>query len=813
MPASLIIGALGLEAGGLAAGLVTLGIRLAETYAISSLINKNQDQSTTQSSTTQGGAVQLPPATNNKLPVVYGVHYVSPIIVDALLSTDQQTMWYVLAFSETTDSGDITFGDIYWDDKLLIFNDTNPSEITSWYVPATAGGAEANTRVTGVAGKIGMWFYNNGSANETTHRCFANNGDGTIISQQKSNIDAISVLNDGAIPPEIRWTANNLMSNTVFAICRVNYDKNHGVTQLGQIKAEIQNTLGTGMDANDNQIANMGPGSVIKDYLLNPRYGCGLEIANINTDSLTALDVFSNLQHELKLTTGAMVGGPHYQINGILNTAQDCMVNLNILADCVDSWIQWDERYAKWGVIMNIAYDDIDPNAQISSLFSINKDNIIGGINVLPTDLKTSNNKLTIQYPNFTLQNQTDYRYYDLPMNLRNANEPENTLTVNFPFVDNDLQATWLGYKKLWTTREDLVVNFTMDYSGIKIDAGDVIRITHDWYGFVDKLFRVTQVKEAKDPSGFLSVQISAISYNEGIYYETDPGFFSVTEFNRNGLTDPNYITPCGKPTIGGVNTATILNTFVVTTTVPGAGNVDGIEFWYGKTPTVSVNDFTLYETQHYVNANPSGVNTRLYPHDGTESCNVIAMPKGVYYWATRAVGPFAASAFSEVSDVWQWDPVIPPNSVIGVSVVDNTVSGTKVISGDPATTGQPASKGFFDTLGPIAFGGLGLAAAYYGYKYFTDGARVPAPIYDYSENYTYESSGQDNSGGGEGAGSQPTMTTLDTIYTDNNGNPVDDPQPGDIQEIQVAASPIYDEPQAYTNFDDYPDAGGDYYG
>ena len=815
MPASLIIGAMGLEAGGLAAGLVTLGVRLAETYAISSLISNNQDQSTTQSSSAQGGSVQLPPATNNKLPVVYGIHHVSPVIVDVMLSTDQQTMWYVLALSEATDSGNITIGDVYWDDKLLIFNDTNPSEIISWYVPATAGGAEANTRVTGVGGKIGMWFYKNGSFNETTHRCFANNGDSNVFSQQKSNIDATSVLNDAGIPPEIRWTAANLMSNTVFAVCRVNYDQNHGVTQLGQIKVEVQNTLGTGMDSLGNQLTDMGPGSVIKDYLLNNRYGCGLEVANVNTDSLTQLDIFSNETHELKLTDGSYSGGVKYQINGVLNTAQDCMVNLNSLADCCDSWIQWDERSAQWGVIMNVAYDDIDPNKQVTDLFAITKDNIIGGINILPTDLKTTSNKLSIQYPNFTLQNQTDYRYYDLPSDLRNANEPDNTLSVSFPFVDNDLQATWLGYKKLWATREDLVVNFTMDYSGIKIDAGDIIRITHDWYGFTDRLFRVTQVKEAKDPSGFLSVQISAMSYNQDIYTETDPGFFTITEFNRNGLTDPNYITEPGKPTIGLANTATILNTFVVTTTLPTAGNVDGIEFWYGKTPTITANNFTLYETQHYVTTNPTGNNTKLYPHSGSESCNVLALPKGTYYWATKATGPFAASKFSEVSDPWVWDPIIPPNSVPGTSVVDNTIGGSKVISGDPATTGQPqqAKPGFFDSLGPVAFGGMGLAAMYYGYtKGWFDGETAPVTIHDNSD-YNYGVATEDNYGGGFGKGVQVTEQTIASTYTDGNDNPVDQPVEGGTQQIEVAVSPVYDEPAVYANWDDNPDAGNTYYG
>lgn len=791
---------MGLEAGGFAAALVTFGVRLAEAYAITSLMTKNLDQPIPDTTSNQGGSVQLPPATNNKLPVVYGTQYVSPIIVDALLSTDQQTIWYVLAFSETTDAGTIKFGDVLWDDKLLVFDPATPSEISCWYVPASAGGAEANSRVTGLAGKIGMWFYSNGSFQETTHRCIDTFGTGAIT-DNKSNVDAVTVLNDSGIPEEIKWTAEHLMSNTVFAICRVNYDQNHGVTNIGQIKAEIQNSL-------------KQPGSVIKDYLKNSRYGCGIDEANINLDSLTQLDTFAATEHSLTLVDGGEVSGPRYTLNGLLSTGQDCMVNLNILADSADSWIQWDERGAQWGVVMNVAYDDLDPNKQEDTLFTINKDNIIGGIDILPTDLKSSANSLTIQYPNFTLQNQTDYRYYELPAEDMNPNEPINNLSVNFSFVDNDLQATWLGYKKLWATRSDLIINFSMDYSGIKIDAGDIIRIDHDWYGWGPsagkpyKLFRVTQIKEAKDPSGFLSVQISAMEYNSSIYTTTNPGFFTLTEFNFNLLTDPNYITEPGKPTIT-VTTSTGVMT--VSSHLPGTGRVQSMEFWYGTTSTIAANNFTLYETQNYVTTSSGSVsNTKLYPNTGTETINVTAFPTGTYWWTTKAIGPFSSSPFSPVSESVIYTRI--NSSIIdGASILDNSISGSKVISGDPATTGQANQQkpSFFDNLGPLAAISLGLFGANYAYKQgWFDGEKAPAIMWDALGNPVENVA----MGGGEGGGTQVAETTMASTYYDDQGNYYDQPQEGLYQEIQVASNEVYDTPDSYSNFDDVPDAGGDYW-
>lgn len=810
MPSSLIIGALGLEAGGLAAGLITLGVRLAEVYAISSLLNKNQDQPTTTSAN-QGGQVQLPPATNNKLPVVYGNQFVSGIIVDAMLSTDQQKMWYVIAFSETTDSGDISFGDIYWDDKLLVFNPALPHSISCWYVPATSGGAEANSRVTGVAGKIGMWFYNNGSHSEAYHHCLDTFGTDPNPQPEpkKSNIDAISVLQDASIPAEIQWTANNLMSNTVFAILGVQYDSNHTLINLGQIKAEILNTLGTNRDINNAVTTNMGPGSVIKDYLLNNRYGCGLDIANINTTSLDNLDEYSKEQLTLKLTDGTYATNDRYSINGILNTGNDCMVNLNSLADCVDSWIQWDERDAKWGVVMNRSHFE-ETGQDLIDIVPITKDQIIGGININPTDLKTSANKLTVQFPSFKLENQTDYRYYDLPSYLKNANEPDNNLSVNYPFVDNEQQATWLGYKKLWSSREDLIINFTMDYSGIKIDAGDVIAINHEWYGWgplptnpanASRYFRVTQVKEAKDPSGFLSVQIAAMSYNDDIYTETDPGFFHITEFNNSLLKDPTIITLPGKPTI---ETFTTTNLMVVSSSVPSLGNVQAMEFWYGTTSTVTINNYALYETQHYVTTTTTNAyNIELYPNSYVEKINALNIPSGTYYWATRALGSISASDFSPVSDpvVWTYNPFLGtgPGSIPGYTIKDGSISGSKVITGDPATVGTSASPGFFDTLGPLAFAGLGLAAINYGYKNGVFDGLLP------------------DSWKAKGGGNDEGDTQVDptTTMTYDNGLTASNPQVGDSVTIVADSTPSQSSPpQTYADngFNDYGGGGDSYF-
>ena len=52
---------------------------------------------------------QVPPATVNSLPVVYGDAYLGGTFVDACLTTDQKQMYYVLAISSISANGQFTY--------------------------------------------------------------------------------------------------------------------------------------------------------------------------------------------------------------------------------------------------------------------------------------------------------------------------------------------------------------------------------------------------------------------------------------------------------------------------------------------------------------------------------------------------------------------------------------------------------------------------------------------------------------------------------------------------------------------------------
>jgi len=270
---------------------INFGVRAVATYMITSLLSKRSNDSGSNPTASLGPGIQLPPKTDNKLPVVYGTCYMSPMIVDAVMSTDNSTMWYVMALSESTDTGSFSFDRAWWGDKELIFDGIDRTKVIKWI-------NSSDQENTSVNGNMYVYFYDDGSLNPVN-----------------TTRTAINVMQDSDIPIEQRWTSNHLMSDTVFAIVKIIYNKDASTTGLEQLKVQLTNTLNN-------------PGDVILDYMKNERYGCGIPEANIDVGTLTALHTYSNQQIPYTTATGFSSTMNRYEINGPILTENTCLTNI-----------------------------------------------------------------------------------------------------------------------------------------------------------------------------------------------------------------------------------------------------------------------------------------------------------------------------------------------------------------------------------------------------------------------------------------------------------------------------------------------------
>ena len=574
----------------------SFAVRTLVTIGISRLIANRATNKLAAGAQDAGARIQLAPATNNKLPVVYGSAYIAPIITDAKISTDQKTMWYVCSLCEKT-SGTMSFGDIYYDGKLVTFGTGGDA---AKVVSLTTNSDPVQTD-TAIAGNLFMYLFTNGSSSGV------NTGGQT----------AIQILQDSDIPVNQRWTSTDLMTNTAFLIVKVKYNRDADTVNLGQLSVRMTNT-------------KTKPGDVLLDYMQDIIYGCAIPANQIDTASFTALNTYSDQTITYVPVGGGSTTQARYRINGPVNTGDNCLSNLQQLADSCDSWLQYSELTGQWKVVINQPY-----SGTLNDLYHVNSDVLIGGIDINPLDLNQTYNSLEVQYPDANIKDQTNYKVVDMTdpatawydPTLLSPNEPDNRIVVQYPQVNNYVQAVYLGVRRLLQSREDLTISCNLDYSGIQIEAGDVVRVTLAEYGWTDKLFRVSQVQETKDENGFLGARITAFEYNSTIY--SDNAIQDYIPADNTGLPNPNIFDIPPAPTVanGPIENGSI-NYFTVTSQVPTSGQTQYLDFNVGTSS--NVNTHLSYTSVQIGNGSP-------YTSGSTVTINVADLKPDTYYWSATA--------------------------------------------------------------------------------------------------------------------------------------------------------------------------------
>jgi len=238
-----------LSGNGIASTIVkTIGIALVLNQ-VSKSINKD-NQKANDANIDAGVRLQVPPAADNKIPVLYGAGYFGGIITDAVMTNTNKTMYYCLTLCEKTGNklsdnnpSEFTFKDIYWNDQRIVFN---ADGITANYTVDRSGIVD-----TSISNNVKVWCYKNGSANPAT-----------LENYTSTNTSTAYTIMPG-------WsTSTHVMNQLAFAIVQVNYNRDKNITGIGNMLFHVENNMKL-------------PGDCLYDYMTNTRYGAGIDPAEI----------------------------------------------------------------------------------------------------------------------------------------------------------------------------------------------------------------------------------------------------------------------------------------------------------------------------------------------------------------------------------------------------------------------------------------------------------------------------------------------------------------------------------------------------
>lgn len=612
---------------GTAATIVGFAINMVASAIVSKIFAP--DLPNQQAQPNPGSPQQLPPAGDNKLPVVYGTGYVGGIITDVSITQNNQNLYWCFALSEVTntESGGtpdtFTFGKVYWGGKRCVFDTTDLTKVV--------GLLDESTNLTqDISGYMNIWFYRNGS-NQPAN----------------SSTSAITVMSDANLV--YKWDSDKLMSNTVFAIVKLTYNQSLNLTGLNQTRFQITNS-------------RSAPGDCISDYLISSRYGAAVDSTQVNTTSLIALNTYSNQVINYQTYEGFTYTQKRYAFNGAVDTNQKIMQNIQMMSDCCNCLIKYNEITGQWGAVVQ------SPTTAV--VMNLNDSNIISAITTSPIDLSNSFNVIEVKFPDGSYKDSFASATFDLATidpALLFPNEPVNKQTINLNLVNNSVTAQYLANIQLKAAREDLQVQLEINYYGLELEAGDIVSITNDNYGWVAKLFRIIKVTEKFSDTGQVTAALSLTEYNPAVFNDV-----SITEFTpspNSGISDPTIFGIVPAPFVSTTLTSTANPSFVVSVTSSSSGIIQYAEIWYSAFQFPTSSQYILAgTTEIQASGDPYDTNTVLPP------VTVFNIPAGNWYFFSRMVNSLASSAYSPASTLLQWRPTTfqYSNRYLAVAYADN---------------------------------------------------------------------------------------------------------------------------------------------
>ena len=599
----------------------------AISFALSMVVSRvfGQDQQGPQDS---GTREQVPPSNVNAIPIVYGDAYLGGTFVDAVLTTDQKTMYYVLAVSCVSPNGQFSFDTtkMYYGDRLITFDGTDQTKVASLT-------DEAGNVQTTIAGNLYINLYISDAA-------------GNITSTNGAALPT-TVMGGVDIPVDLRWVsttpAPRKMNGLAFAIVKLNYNQEASTTNLSPITFYAKHYLyGTGVAK---------PGHVWYDYITNAQYGGAVDAAFVDSASGIALNTYSDELITFETFSGTPSTQARYRMNGVLDAGQTVLSNLDKIMTCCDSWMAYNAAQGQWSVVIN------KPE---SVSYAFDDDNIIGEIRVSATDITQSVNIIEAKFPDKGARDQANFVNIATPNALRYPNEPDNKYSVTYDMCNDSVQAQYLANRVLEQAREDLIVGFSTTYYGIQVDAGSVVSVTNSDYGWTNKLFRVVKVNEAALPDGSLGAKLEMSEYSAAVYDDLNVKQYKPVP--NSGLASPTYFSALTAPTVVGYPSATPAY-FDVTIAIPATGRVTNAQLFFTTNPTPTAADWSLL-------ASAASSNTQPITNGSSYVFTNVMLSANTYYFAFNVSNDVGKTVLSPISTAFVWAPTANPSLLVDISGV-----------------------------------------------------------------------------------------------------------------------------------------------
>ncbi len=324
------------------------------------------------------------------------------------------------------------------------------------------------------------------------------------------------------------WTSNHRLRGCAYVYVKLTYDANV-FTQMPTITADVDGRLvydprseTTGWSRN--------PALVIRDYLVNARYGRGLSDDAIDDASFI---VAANHCDELVSVpdgAGGTTTQARYTCDGVAMTDRSPLENLReMLTSCRGYLVFTGGKYR------------LKCDAAGVASFDFTEDNITGNWSIKLPEKRGRANRVRATFinpdrswqPDLAIQESSTYRSADNGILLEAA--------LDLPYTTDIYRAQQLAQMALKTSRKQTMVEFTATIAALRVEVGDLVTVTHSTPGWDDKIFRVMRMELRPNDE----IAITAVEYDAAIY--SLDALVQVSATPGTNLPDPGTVpTPTG---------------------------------------------------------------------------------------------------------------------------------------------------------------------------------------------------------------------------------------------------------------------------
>ena len=301
----------------------------------------------------------------------------------------------------------------------------------------------------------------------------------------------------------VLWTTNHKLSGIAYIAFRLDWDTDKFPQGVPNITAVLK-----GKKVYDPRTASTGwsqnPALCLRDYMLDDKYGLGEVTANIDS---TAINAAANLCEE-QVTLDAGGTQDRYQCNGVIETGNQIRANIEQLLASMGGMLTYSGgKYF------------IDGAEYKAPALTFTEADVISDIQ---TQTKQSRRGIYNGVKGIFVSEEKNYKVLDYPPQISSTYATEDGdpiyLDMALPFVTNNTQAQRLAKIALLKSRQQVVINLTVNLKGLQVKIGDTINVTNDRLNYSSKVFQVIDYSLAIADGVALAVNLACIETASAIY-------------------------------------------------------------------------------------------------------------------------------------------------------------------------------------------------------------------------------------------------------------------------------------------------------